>query len=137
VCQTPLRRPPLRTAAAAVLQVEKELEKICKELLEVLEKFLLPEDKTAEGQVFYWKMAGDYWRYLAEFASSEDRKGKAEKAKEKYEQATKTAVEQGLPPTNPIRLGLALNFSVFFYEILNMPQVRTRAAVDRCRPAAV
>jgi hypothetical protein len=85
---------------------------------------LLPEDKTAEGQVFYWKMAGDYWRYLAEFASSEDRKGKAEKAKEKYEQATKTAVEQGLPPTNPIRLGLALNFSVFFYEILNMPQVR-------------
>jgi 14-3-3 protein epsilon len=106
------------------LQVEKELEKICKELLDVLEKFLLPEDKTAEGQVFYWKMAGDYWRYLAEFASSEDRKGKAEKAKEKYEQATKTAVEQGLPPTNPIRLGLALNFSVFFYEILNMPQVR-------------
>ena len=132
-------------------KVEKELEKICKELLDVLERFLLPEDKTAEGQVFYWKMAGDYWRYLAEFAAAEDRKGKAEKAKEKYEQvrrqhqarvsasllllelhhrciflsavqATKTAVEQHLPPTNPIRLGLALNFSVFFYEILNMPQ---------------
>lgn len=67
-------------------KVEKELEKICKELLDVLEKFLLPEDKTAEGQVFYWKMAGDYWRYLAEFAAAEDRKGKAEKAKEKYEQ---------------------------------------------------
>ena len=67
-------------------KVEKELEKICKELLDVLERFLLPEDKTAEGQVFYWKMAGDYWRYLAEFAAAEDRKGKAEKAKEKYEQ---------------------------------------------------
>lgn len=67
-------------------------------------------------------MAGDYWRYLAEFATGDDRKAKAEKAKEKYEQATKTAVDQGLPPTNPIRLGLALNYSVFFYEILNMPQ---------------
>ena len=39
-------------------RVEKELEKICQELLEVLEKHLLPEDHTAEGQVFYWKMAG-------------------------------------------------------------------------------
>lgn len=102
-------------------KVEKELEKICRELLDVLERFLLPEDKTAEGQVFYWKMAGDYWRYLAEFATTEDRRMKAEKAKEKYEEATKTAVSQGLPPTNPIRLGLALNYSVFYYEILNQP----------------
>lgn len=88
----------------------------------MLERHLLPEDKTAEGQVFYWKMAGDYWRYLAEFATAEDRKGKAEKARDKYEEATKTAVEKGLPPTNPIRLGLALNYSVFYYEILNQPQ---------------
>lgn len=103
-------------------KVEKELEKICHELLDVLEKHLLPEDKTSEGQVFYWKMAGDYWRYLSEFAETEDRKAKANKAREKYEEATKTAVAQGLPPTNPIRLGLALNYSVFYYEILNQPQ---------------
>jgi 14-3-3 protein epsilon len=102
--------------------VEKELEKICLELLEVLEKNLLPGDSSAEGQVFYWKMAGDYWRYLAEFATAEDRAGKAGKARDKYEQATKSAQEKGLPPTNPIRLGLALNYSVFYYEILAEPQ---------------
>ncbi|CAE7334079.1 14-3-3epsilon [Symbiodinium sp. KB8] len=101
-------------------QVEAELEKICNELLEVLEKYLVPEDKSTEGQVFYLKMAGDYYRYLAEFAAEGDRASKAEKAKEKYESASKAAAD--LPPTNPIRLGLALNYSVFFYEILSQPQ---------------
>jgi len=100
-------------------QVETELEKICNELLEVLEKYLVPEDKSTEGQVFYLKMAGDYYRYLAEFAAQEDKKAKAQKAKEKYESASKAAAD--LPPTNPIRLGLALNYSVFFYEILGQP----------------
>lgn len=70
--------------------------------------------------MFYWKMAGDYYRYLAEFAASADKEERALKAQERYEEATKSG--QSLPATNPIRLGLALNFSVFYYEILNKPE---------------
>lgn len=59
-------------------------------------------------------------RYLAEFQSGETRKDSAGKALEAYSAASSIANSE-LPPTHPIRLGLALNFSVFYYEILNSP----------------
>jgi hypothetical protein len=46
--------------------------------------------------------------------------GASEAAHESYKQATEIA-QTDLAPTHPIRLGLALNFSVFYYEILNSP----------------
>ncbi len=55
---------------------------------------------------------GDYHRYLAEFATGDKRKDSADKSLEAYKAASDVAVND-LPPTHPIRLGLALNFSVF------------------------
>lgn len=68
-------------------------------------------------------MKGDYYRYLAEVASSELKNDIVENAKNGYSEATQAAEkEKALPPTHPIRLGLALNFSVFYYEILGSPE---------------
>lgn len=63
---------------------------------------------------------GDYHRYLAEFATGNDRKEAAENSLVAYKAASDIAMIE-LPSTHPIRLGLALNFSVFYYEILNSP----------------
>ncbi len=71
--------------------------------------------------MFYFKMKGDHYRYLAEFQTNDKRKESASKALEDYENASKIA-EMDLAPTHPIRLGLALNFSVFYYEILSSPE---------------
>lgn len=44
-----------------------------------------------------------------------------------YKAASDIAMTE-LPPTHPIRLGLALNFSVFYYEILKSPDRACRWA---------
>ncbi|KAG8341559.1 putative 14 3 3 protein [Trypanosoma vivax] len=98
-------------------QIEKELSDICDDILELIEKHLLPHADTDETKVYYLKMKGDYHRYYAEIeTNSEEQK---DKALEAYTQAMQ--YNASLKPTNPIRLGLALNFSVFYYEILKSP----------------
>jgi len=101
-------------------KVEKELSDICNDILSVLDEHLIPASTTGESKVFYFKMKGDYHRYLAEFAQGSARDTAAENSLSAYKSASDIAVTD-LPPTHPIRLGLALNFSVFYYEILNSP----------------
>lgn len=107
-------------------KVETELENICSDILKVIDDHLVPNAKTPEGRVFYFKMKGDYLRYLAEFQVLDKKKESAAKALEAYQAAQEAAgnrnEKDGLPPTHPIRLGLALNFSVFYYEIQNNPE---------------
>jgi len=98
--------------------IEKELSKVCDEVLKLLE--LTTEvakneesDQSSEDLVFYLKMSGDYYRYLSEFEDSESIKKKAESF---YQEAT-TEAEKSLAETHPTRLGLALNYSVCCYEI--------------------
>jgi len=101
-------------------KIETELEEICSDILEIIRAELIPNSNAEEGKVFYYKMKGDYHRYLAEFQTADSRKESSAKALDAYNSATNIANRE-LPPTHPIRLGLALNFSVFYYEILNSP----------------
>ncbi|CEP15759.1 hypothetical protein [Parasitella parasitica] len=101
-------------------KIEKELYDVCEDILNLLDEHLITSAQGGEAKVFYYKMKGDYHRYVAEYATDEARKTAAEKALNAYEAATVVANTE-LATTHPIRLGLALNFSVFYYEIMNSP----------------
>lgn len=112
-------------------QVETEQSNICHDIIDFLDRHLIKaaisststssdKDGVGEAKVFYFKMKGDYYRYLAEFQVGSARKESAENSLGAYKAASDIALTD-LPPTHPIRLGLALNFSVFYYEILNSP----------------
>jgi len=67
-----------------------------------------------ESKAFFIKMVGDYYRYIAENAKGAQMESVKTEALKAYEQAN----DIKLPPCNPIKLGLALNFSVFHYEVM-------------------
>merc|ERR1712243_78766 len=102
-------------------KVEKELREICNDVLGLLDQFLIPKASNAESKVFYLKMKGDYFRYLAEVAIGDSRSEVVDDSQKAYQDAYDISKSK-MQPTHPIRLGLALNFSVFYYEILNSPE---------------
>jgi len=101
-------------------KVEKELRDICTDVLRLLDEFLIAKASNAESKVFYLKMKGDYFRYLSEVAIGDAKTKVVEDSQQAYQDAFEISKSK-MQPTHPIRLGLALNFSVFYYEILNSP----------------
>jgi len=108
-------------------KVEAELQKICDTILGLLDSNLIPKSANGESTVFYQKMKADYYRYIAEFSDGDAKSKAAESARQAYEDASKVA-EKDLVVTHPIRLGLALNYSVFQYEVLQNPDEACKMA---------
>merc|ERR1712048_853371 len=108
-------------------KVETELDKICQTILGVLDGNLIPKASNGESKVFYQKMKADYYRYIAEFTEGDKKSKAAESARAAYQDAQNVA-EKDLAVTHPIRLGLALNYSVFQYEVLQQPEEACKMA---------
>lgn len=124
-------KPDELTIADEMLsQVEKELLELCDEVLDLIDTCALAnmDPKNTEHNVFFLKMKGDYFRYKAEVLRGEDGNAASDAAQANYESAQKFA--DTLASTNPIRLGLYLNFSVFKYEILSNTEQACKIAQD-------
>jgi len=106
--------------------VEQELQKICDRILGLLAD-LVPLTPSGESKVFYVKMKADYYRYIAEFTLGDKKEEASQDAKKAYQEATEVAMKD-LVVTHPIRLGPALNYSVFMYEVLTNPEEACKMA---------
>jgi len=98
-------------------EIDGVIEKVMEDVVSTYTKGALAASEP-ENLVFFHKMEGDYYRYGAEISAGAKRDTYKEKASAAYEKAKESCIgEGGLAKTNPIWLGLALNFSVFYYEI--------------------
>ena len=86
----------------------------CQTVIDMINNKVLAKECAPEAKAFFVKMVGDYYRYIAENAKD----AKLEEVKTAALKAYEEANTISLPPCNPIKLGLALNFSVFHYEVM-------------------
>ena len=100
--------------AAYKKKIEEGLYKDCEHVIHTIQSKALSKSAEPEARAFFVKMVGDYYRYIAETAQGE----KLETVKREALKAYTEANGITLPPCNPIKLGLALNFSVFHYEVM-------------------
>jgi 14-3-3 protein epsilon len=98
-------------------KIETELAEQCESIIKAVNDYSVPKAESGESKTFYLKMIGDYYRYIAECVKGDKLAEVTEKALEYYDLATEAAKE--LATYNSTRLGLALNFSVFYYELKN------------------
>jgi 14-3-3 protein len=98
-------------------RIEEELYRNCDEIIALIRADVLTKASDDESRAFFLKMIGDYCRYVAESAKDERLARTKTDALGAYDEACKLA-EKSLNACNSIRLGLALNFSVFHYEVM-------------------
>ncbi|XP_010416798.1 PREDICTED: 14-3-3-like protein GF14 epsilon [Camelina sativa] len=108
--------------------VRDEFFNVCNDILSLIDAHLIPSTtNNVESTIFFHRIKGDYYRYMAEFGSDAERKENADNSLEAYKVAMELA-ENSLAPTNLVRLGLALNFSVFSYDTLNSTERASKLA---------
>ena len=108
------------------VKVDEELKFLCEEIIRLLDMKLIPNAADEENLVYYNKMKGDYFRYLAECLPEPDRSKYAESSRASYQTASEIA--EKLSPTNPTRLGLALNYTVLQFEVLKQTEEACKLA---------
>ena len=86
-------------------------------IVDIVKQQCMPKCSTDETKAFFYKMIGDYYRYVAECTQGDQLETVKNGALENYNLAHTSS--ESLNACNPIRLGLALNFSVFHYEVMN------------------
>ena len=102
-------------------KIESELNQICAQIQSVIDKYLIPNATDVENKVFYLKLKADYYRYKCEFANGKEFDDACDNAEKVYKEAYELSNKE-MPITNSTRLGLDLNFSVFYYEIKGLKE---------------
>jgi 14-3-3 protein epsilon len=113
-------------------EIETKLTADCQRIVDMIQKEVLSKSCDGEGKAFFVKMVGDYYRYISENAKGAQLEAVKQKALKAYEEANQIS----LPPCNPIKLGLALNFSVFHYEVMKNHKAACELA-DRALQSAL
>ena len=96
--------------------IEKEIKKIVEEIHNLIDKYLIINCEDKESKIFYLRLKADHYRYLCEISNEKELENNLNNAEKYYKEAYELA-NKDLPLINNERIGLNLNFALFYYEI--------------------
>ena len=96
--------------------IEKEIKKIVEEIHNLIDKYLIINCEDKESKIFYLRLKADHYRYLCEISNEKELENNLNNAEKYYKEAYELA-NKDLPLINNERIGLSLNFALFYYEI--------------------
>jgi hypothetical protein len=88
--------------------------------IEIVDKTLIPAAVNDKANVFYLRIHGDFFRYISEWADPKHSGATFEEARKSYAAALELA-KATLAATDPVLLGLYVNFSLFQQGQLHDP----------------
>ena len=93
--------------------IEKEIRNVVENVHNLIDKYLINNCVDNESKIFYMRLKADHYRYLCEISKEKDLLEKTEKI---YKEAYNMSMKE-LPHINNERIGVCLNFALFYYEI--------------------
>ena len=109
--------------------LESDLTQSLQKIINVLDSLLIKKAENNEAKIFYKKLKGDFNRYIAEYAKDELRERVMRDGLLAYQDAKN--LSKDMPIMNEMLLGLYLNMSLFYYEVVNERKNAIKIA-DEC-----
>eukprot|EP01095_Lingulamoeba_sp_RSL-Kostka_P015004 TRINITY_DN6766_c0_g1_i1.p1 TRINITY_DN6766_c0_g1~~TRINITY_DN6766_c0_g1_i1.p1 ORF type:complete len:253 (-),score=87.70 TRINITY_DN6766_c0_g1_i1:123-881(-) len=100
--------------------VYKEIKDRVTEIQSLIDDKLIPRSGSHESRAFYYAISADLWRYLAEVEiySDMDHSNAVKNSKDQYLLAYENIREANIHPAHPGSIGLVLNQTVLYYELM-------------------
>jgi 14-3-3 protein epsilon len=112
-------------------KIELELTQSCQRICYILDSLLIKKAENIETKIFYRKLKGDLNRYVGEYAKDDLKEKVMKDGLIAYQEAIKMSKE--LPILNEVLLGLSLNMSLFYYEVMK----ETKKAIEISNECAI
>lgn len=96
---------------------EDNIIKACEKFINLINNYIISKTKSDSGVCTFLKVKADHYRYMAEITKGQVLFNNKQNAFQLYKQAYE--ISSKLDNLDSIKLSVALNYSVFLYEILN------------------
>ena len=114
--------------------IEEIIKTTSEKIIYLTNNYILNKVFSNEGRAFFYKVKGDFYRYLSELSYGEELNTYIQNAFQNYKESV--TYSSDVEALNIIKLGNFLNFAVFQYEVMNNTAAAIKIAQHALNDAA-